>query len=85
MQTGASMDLLVRFDEELDLACEEAGRAKNEIQNDTKVLVESGLKSPKVAHNIMVYLNKITNSNMSLTRKIEIVIITAGKNNNPLQ
>lgn len=44
------------MDEKYDVACGEAGRIAKGNQKDTKVLVESGIKTPKVAHDIMMHM-----------------------------
>lgn len=77
---GPSIDLLVRLDDEVYLACGESSGPVKDVEKDTKVLVESGLKAPKAAQDMLCYLNRYVTYEALTTKHLQVmVVVTAGK------
>lgn len=68
---GRRCDLVVRDKAGIEYACGEAGLENEDF--DTKVIVESNLKAPKVMHDMFVALAKRVNFNEEAIGKIQVV------------
>lgn len=70
-KVGRKSDLIICNDSGLELGCGEAGLDGEEF--DTKVIVESSLKTPKVMHDMFVRLCSSVENKQEVIKKLQVV------------
>jgi hypothetical protein len=70
-KVGRKIDLIVCSKSGMELGCGEA-RLEAEVF-DTKVIVESSLKTPKVMHDMLVRLCCSVDSEQDVVKKLQVV------------
>ena len=70
-KVGRKSDLIICNDSGLELGCGEGGLDGEEF--DTKVIVESSLKTPKVMHDIFVRLCSSVENKQEVIKRLQIV------------
>jgi hypothetical protein len=70
-KVGRKSDLTICTDSGLELGCGEAGLDGEDF--DTKVIVESSLKTSKIMHDMLVRLCGSVGNNLEVVKKLQVV------------
>ena len=70
-KVGRKSDLIICSDSGLELGCGEVGLESEDF--DSKVIVESGLKTPKIMHDMFVRLCNSVENKQEITKELQVV------------